>query len=229
MNQVLNSKQEFLIEIRLLSLDSKFHWFSVRLFLNPQTDSVFVVARDIHATTIKLKRLEKIEKATGVGAWEIDLSSKELYWSENCHQIHGTDPNTYKPVLEDGISFYHADSLPRLREVVTKIMQSGEPYDEELKFLNINKELRFVRVIGRAELSEGHVRRVFGTIEDITEKKQQLEATLGLSETFRAIVYNIPLMISFFNEKGEFEWVNPAWVEILGWDVSDMKNKDMLL
>ncbi len=228
-NSVKETSSPACFEARMVDESGRYHVFSIRLFKYEKSDSLFFVARDINDSVIKMQRFEKIEKVTQVGAREIDLESDQLFWSEWCHKIHGTDSTTYKPKLEDGISFYHPDSVPRLQEVVSNLMKNGIGYDEEMKIFNLKKQLRWVRIIGGAEFAGEHVIRVFGTIEDITDKKSASNETLKFSETFRGIVENIPLMISFFNKEGEFSWVNPAWIETLGWTLEAMKGKDMFL
>lgn len=227
-NSALKKEQPSALEARMLTSNNRFQWHSIRLILLPNIDGVFFIAKNIHQNLVQLKRLEKIEATTGVGTWDIDLISKEVYWSDICHRIHGTNPEQFTTQVPNAIEFFHPDHTEKMKSLVSQLMEKGIPYDEEMKFYTLQRELRWVRTIGRAEIVNGQVIRAFGTIEDITEKKKQSEASTVLAETFHAIVHNIPIMISFFNEKGEFEWVNPAWVDTLGWDLGSMIGKDVL-
>lgn len=57
---------------------------------------------------------------------------------------------------------------------------------------------------------------------------EKFDSRVDYFERFNAIVNHIPVMISLFDENGNFEWVNQNWIDELGWDVESMKGRDML-
>ncbi len=61
-------------------------------------------------------------------------------------------------------------------------------------------------------------------IEGRSERIKLKEANTRLD----AIVNNIPIMLTSFDEKGDFDWVNNQWIRELGWEVDDLA-KDKLL
>lgn len=71
----------------------------------------------------------------------------------------------------------------------------------------------------------------FVLIEDlILAKTTSISEALLIksNERFSAIVNNIPVMLSFFDTNGNFEWVNTAWTSELGWDLQSMNGRDMM-
>lgn len=60
------------------------------------------------------------------------------------------------------------------------------------------------------------------------KKESQNTYFQSVDESFRAIVDHIPIMLSSFDARGNFEWVNKVWCEELGWDLNSMRNRDML-
>jgi PAS domain S-box-containing protein len=61
-------------------------------------------------------------------------------------------------------------------------------------------------------------------IESRIREKKLLEANLKLE----AIVNNIPVMLTSFNENGEIDWVNKEWTDELGWSLEELKGVDIL-
>ena len=145
-------------------------WSAIRC-----NDGVYLVGRDVTNELRRESYLSKLMDITQVGFWEIDLDTEELYWSDNVHVIHETDPSTYKPSLADAMHFYHSDSLPVLSAAVDRQLTSGESYDLELRFITSKGNHRWVRAISQTETQEGKVIRIYGTFEDITAKIKRRE------------------------------------------------------
>lgn len=135
-----------------------------------------IVAKNIDREHRLTTLLSQTESVTKVGTWEIDMATQALYWSPRTYEIHGKNPKTYRPALEDGLSFFHPDHIPVLTKAVEKMMKTGEGYDLRLKFINARGENIWVRAISQAELKDGNVVRVYGSFEDITEERiKQIE------------------------------------------------------
>lgn len=134
---------------------------------------IYAVASDISDLRRQIQFNKKVEQASGIGSWEIDLETNDLYWSDRTFEIHEIVPGTYKPKLEDGLSFYHEESIPDLTKAVEKLMEQGEPYDLVLKFVTAKGNQRLVRATAFAEMYQGHVVSTYGTFEDVTKKVEQ--------------------------------------------------------
>ncbi|GLS25607.1 PAS domain-containing sensor histidine kinase [Marinibactrum halimedae] len=142
----------------------------------------YLVATDVTEFIRKDSYLDKLSLATNMGFWEVDLDTKELYWSEMVHRIHETDPKTYHPRLEEGLSFYHPESIPILTEAIDRQLQTGEAYDLELRFITAKGNHRWVRTMSNSETQNGKAVRLYGSFEDITKKVEELRAVEALKE-----------------------------------------------
>ena len=49
--------------------------------------------------------LEQTNRLAGIGGWELNLLTKEVYWSTETHRIHGAAPG-YIPTLAEGLERY---------------------------------------------------------------------------------------------------------------------------
>lgn len=117
--------------------------------------------------------LEQAQRLTG--AWEVDLRTGRMSWSEKVYEIHEVDPGTDLDV-EKGLQFYAPEARPRIREAFERCVEEGKPYDLELPVDTAKGNRRWVRTVGApAEEEDGEVIKVAGAFQDITERKVQEE------------------------------------------------------
>ncbi len=135
--------------------------------------------------------LEKMEKASDIGGWDYDVSTKRVSWTKGVYAIHGVSPEEFDPSNKDvDICFYHPDDKEQLEKAFNEILETGKPYDLELRLMEADTIHKWVRTTGQAEYQDGEIVRVFGSVLDITESKMAenalRESELKLSEIFNS-------------------------------------------
>ena len=165
---------------RLKAKNQNFRWLKWRLKSDHTKQCIFASALDITESKRNLSYLETLTDFKGIGYWEIDLDTERLFWSRHVHRIHETDPETYQPILQDGLNFYHPESIPILTEAVNRQIATGEPYDLELRFITAKGNHKWVKASSHSEFIAGKPVRLFGLFEDITQavKKREQDSLL---------------------------------------------------
>jgi PAS domain S-box-containing protein len=153
--------------------------------------------------------LAESERMSRLGGWEIDLATRKLTWTESVFELHELN-QTRQPSLAEAIQFYSSASRPIIERAVQRAIEAGETFDVELQIITAKGRPCDVHAIGHADLARG---RVFGFIQDITERKraeEQLHLQFSaLSAAANAIVIT--------NGQGRIEWVNPAFTRLTGY------------
>jgi PAS domain S-box-containing protein len=150
------------------------------------------------------------EMAT-VGGWELDLSTKEVSWTEEVGRIHGVEPG-YKPKLEEALDFYAPESRPAVEAAVKKAAETGEPYDLESLLIPLgSKDRIWVRSPGKAVYSGGRIVKLAGTFQNI-EKYRRAEEALRESESrFRQVLeLSTDLIYRLDFESRTYDYVSPS-------------------
>ncbi|MDS0280916.1 bacterio-opsin activator domain-containing protein [Haloarcula onubensis] len=114
--------------------------------------------------------LTNAERLGDVGAWEYDIDEDEVFWTDGARRIHGVDSD-YEPELEAALSFYHPEDRPTMRRLFEACVETGAPYDVEIRLITAADEVRWVRISGEAISEAGHA-LVRGYLQDITAQKQ---------------------------------------------------------
>ncbi|RPI94676.1 MAG: PAS domain S-box protein [Chloroflexi bacterium] len=122
-----------------------------------------------------LRRNEALLLETGklakVGGWELDLETMQPTWTLETYHIHEVDPSL-QPGLEGAIDFYAPEARPQISEAVRRAIEEGQSYDLELPLITAKGRNIWIRTMGQPEFRDGKCVRLFGTIQDITERKQ---------------------------------------------------------
>lgn len=118
--------------------------------------------------------LKKLQENSGIGVWVLFPDTGEVYWSERVFQIH-----EYKgknaPELDTAIKFYHKDSLPIITKAVNEAIENKKGWDLELKLVTAKKNVIWVRTVGSVLIEKDKADTIFGTFEDITKRKEQMD------------------------------------------------------
>jgi len=157
---------------RLRKADGSYFWCKWHLVMDENSDNVYFMGEDISEYKRTKSAFESLEAVTNTGYWEIDLDTGFLFWSDNVHRIHETDPLTYKPKLEDGLSFYTPDAIESLMESLRVLEDTGQPYSKDLNFITNKGKSLVVNATGFSEVREGRTIRNFGTFKDLTQQKE---------------------------------------------------------
>ncbi|MFN3244358.1 MAG: PAS domain-containing protein [Planctomycetota bacterium] len=155
---------------------------------------VLCVARDItdrketeQRASERLRQLQMTEELVALGSWRVDIEEGLPYWSPMVYQIHGRDPETYRPSLEEAIDAYHVEDRQRVADYVGGAIERREPFDFEARIVRPCGEVRLVHSRGVPEVDDdGEVVSLFGIFRDITDERR-IEETVRRSERMASI------------------------------------------
>ncbi len=157
-----------------------------------------------------------------LGGWSIDVASGRVQWSEEVARIYGMDGD-HEMDLEDGFRLYAEDDRESLRDKVNRCVTEGVPYDEEVRLIRPDGELRWLRVLGRPEFDDqGRPVKVLGAVQDITRWKVAEDSLARSEQRFRELADAMPMSVWSADLEGRMEFGNRALLELTGYTVEAM-------
>jgi PAS domain S-box-containing protein len=121
----------------------------------------------------------KLEEAQGiahVGHWDHDLENDSFTWSDETYRIFGMvlrEKGNTSAVLK---ALIHPEDWESHTRASISAQRGGPPYNVEYRVVRPNGEARIVHSRGHVTIGEtGRSRRMFGIVQDITERKQSEE------------------------------------------------------
>jgi PAS domain S-box-containing protein len=130
----------------------------------------FAYGRDVTANKELQDLLDEANKLAKIGGWEANLETNTILFSGITKQIHEVEKD-FVPTLEVGISFYREDVRHIVRQHIEQTLKDGSTWDFELPIITAKGNERWVRNIGKADFKNGKCTRLYGSFQDIHERK----------------------------------------------------------
>ncbi len=148
------------------------------------------------------ERLELAAEVAGLGEWELDLKELTAFRSLRHDQIFG-----YKSLLEEwSYEMFLDHVLPEHRAEVDGTFKASfakGSWDFETRIRRVDGEVRWIWARGRGSLDEtGQPARMFGTVTDITERKQVEEQLRQINRTLKALSNSNQALLHATGEPG---------------------------
>jgi PAS domain S-box-containing protein len=176
------------------------------------------------------KRLKEAERVAHMGYYEIDLLTGSAKWSDETFRIFGLDPEIdHEANLDTYPDYLHPDDVKLLYGHFSKSIEKKQPFDLEYRIKSKDGQIKTVHSKGEIITdASGKASKMFGTFQDITDKKQ-LEITLHESEErFRLTFDQSPVGAAIVSLDYRFNMVNDAFCRITGYSKKELQAKTFL-
>ena len=87
--------------------------------------------------------------AAGVGAWDWDLTTRELRWDERLLALFGVEAGEFGGTIEAFGDFVHPDDRAKVNQALEESIRTVGPYAAEYRVIRPDGEVRWVRARGR--------------------------------------------------------------------------------
>lgn len=164
-------------------------------------------------------RLKEAQMLAHIGSWQASFTEGSSSWSDEMFRIFGLSVNEITPSLESFLSFVH----PKERDEVLQQLKEAEGKRQEnsISFRIIRKDaqVRYVYSEWRYELDDhGDIGRVYGILQDITEKKTAELLVKRSEKKYRNLFNSSPLPMWVYDmETYKFLSVNNAAIRHYGY------------
>lgn len=184
LRHALENRQPIRVELLNYRKDRSEYWAEIQIepvTLDADNGPTYWVAvqRDIteqKQQTLAKERMARLmretEQSARIGNWEYDVSTGELFWTDQTYRLHDLEPGSYRPLFSDAIEFYVPEYRPILQQALDNAVTKGEDYELELELVTAKNRRLWVRIVGRVIVENGKTVRLYGSIQDITPQRQ---------------------------------------------------------
>jgi PAS domain S-box-containing protein len=141
-------------------------------------------------------RLRQAQRIAGVGNWELDVATRRITGSDQLFRLFDFDPGRPEPALAEYVTRLHPDDRVPLQQCIAQAMSEGTSYQIDLRIPRDHGALGYLEARGQALRDRhGRITRLFGTVLDITERKQAEGAARRTQRFLDSIIENLPAMV----------------------------------
>jgi PAS domain S-box-containing protein len=181
-----------------------------------------------------------------IGSWEFDVESGRIAWSDQTYRLYERDPALGSPTAEEEITYYSPEQALRLREYARRAIAEGADFRYDLEVdLPSGRHVFYSAMMHPIKDAHGRVVKLFGTVQDITERKRMQdelqrysahlegmvsERTEKLAESerrFRELSDLLPQIVFEIDENGDVQYMNRAGFEATGLDEEEFDKRHL--
>ncbi len=165
------------------------------------------------------RRLSTALRSAGVGIWSWDVRTDAMTWDDHVHPLLGFEPGTFTGSYHNFLDLVHPQDRERVRREFVRSLADDTEYDTEYRLVKPNGGVHSIASRGTVEREEsGGALRMSGVCWDITERKRAEESIRKLSMA----VEQSSASVMVTDVEGRIEYVNPKFVEVTGYNRSEV-------
>jgi len=169
------------------------------------------------------ERLKRAQRVARVGDWDWDVATGQASWSDEVYRIFGLEPGSEQPSFELARSLVHPDDVGIWEGAVQQALDSQDWFALDYRVVTRSGTLLWIHNEARIERDEhGRRLKMFGTAQDITDRKRAEEALRESEARFRGLVENANDIIFTLDLDGTFTYLSPNVSEKLGFAPSGL-------
>jgi PAS domain S-box-containing protein len=197
-------------------------WIDTAVFDdNGQIVSIIGVGRDIserkraeRALSESESRLNEAQKVAQIGSWHLDLSTNHLEWSDEVFRIFEIDSSRFAASYEAFVELVHPDDREKVGQAYNQSVENRTKYDITHRLVMPDGRIKYVHELCDTNYAEdGSPLSSTGTVQDVTERVEAMQALQSTQERYRAVVEDTPIMICRYLTDGEITFANKAYCD----------------
>jgi len=202
-------------------------WQIRRLALMDGTAGVVLSFRDVsdHLATartleaeraqiqLQLERVDLVASVTGLGIFDFHLSEASANISPEWRRVYGLPAGAPAPSFEQWLDLIHPEDRARIAAAARADAASKAPYYHEYRVVWPDRSVHWVAAAGKT-ICDGDSRpvRLFGTVMDISARKEAERRSAESEERFRVALLIAPISMYSIDIELRCTWVyNPTF------------------
>jgi PAS domain S-box-containing protein len=131
-------------------------------------------------------RLSASQRIAKLGSWKWSIREGTVWWSEELCRIFGKEPAAFIPTFDAFLATLPDEDQQLVHRRIEGTLNRGEPYQFDHRFFRGDGSVGWLRTDAMLERDpSGEPLRLWGTCQDITDRKREEESRQALEHQLR--------------------------------------------
>jgi PAS domain S-box-containing protein len=183
--------------------------------------------RKEHSLDKNVALLNYTQKIAGIGSWELDLKTSEVFWTEELYNMYGFDAKLPPPPYTEHMKLFTLESWEQLSASINLTKEKGIPYELELNTIRKDGSEGYMWVRGEAERdAKGDITLLKGIAQDITARKIAEENLRINEERWQFVIEGSGDGIWEWRPQESKTFYSNRWLEMLEFKPEEVTDDD---
>ncbi len=189
-----------------------------------------VFTRDIGVRVLAQERMRRsemllaeAEELAGLGSWEWDIATNDVFWSAGLFRILGLDPDEVAPSYEGYVERFHPDDRKLAEDQMAEAIATGSVVLQHTRMLGDDGVERITQ--SRARITrdaDGIPVRLRGTTQDVSQIVRATHRLDVANRRNQALLNSAGEGIYGIDRNGTTTFANPVAARLIGYDVEEL-------
>lgn len=230
------------LQFRIAAKDGSVHWFELNAKAQFDNLGNYLGENGVLREISDRKKIEEalrkseeryalVVEASEQGIWDWNVVTNEVYFSKQWKKQIGYEEHEFANDFGNWVEHLHPDEKEFCQKAVSSFLENPvEHFVLEFRFRHKDGSYRWIHnKAASLKNSEGKVIRMYGSHNDITERKEAEDALRESEEKYREMANLMPQIIFESDATGHLTYVNNIAFSILGFPVDfPIKGKNSL-
>lgn len=177
------------------------------------------------------KNFSKAQSLAHIGSWEYDIIHNKNYWSDETYKIFGITPENFDNTYEGFLNLVHPDDVKIIKNDLKN--PSTEPFGMEFRIIrpdgSVRNTYQQVEFVFNKDDKPIHI---YGTIQDITEKKELQKAIKSnqeeinkIQKKFQVLIQESSDIFEILSPDGTIKFMSEAGEKVIGYSPKERIGK----
>lgn len=168
--------------------------------------------------------LAEAQRISHTGSFGCNVSSGEMFWSEETFRIFGYDSGT-KPAVEAILERVHSGDKAMVQGQIDRATSQGSACDLEFRLLLPDDSVKHVHVVAHAVNDKAGNLEFLGAVTDITERNTAEEKIRAQEAELRQMLDFTPQLVAVFGPDRERLHLNRVALDYLGMSLDEWQRE----
>jgi PAS domain S-box-containing protein len=173
--------------------------------------------------------LKMAEKIACLGQWDIDMATGEGHWSDGTYRLLGYRPGEIETGGDAWMARIHPDDRSYVEDCKRAALQNKQSLAYDYRIVLPDGEVRWIHDESNAPVLDaaGRPVKVFGTVQDITERKLTEKQLAETARFLKAALRASPLAITAIDRNMNVILWNKMAENVFGWTEEEVLGKPL--